>query len=85
MEITMTNLAWKKLSCGLTASFALASAQLASAQLASAPTQAANYDINSIHIAQPWARATPKDASSGTAYMTGCKDPEGPVQNTNAP
>jgi hypothetical protein len=80
MEITMTNFAWKKLSCGLTASFALASAQLASA-----PTQAANYDINSIHIAQPWARATPKDASSGTAYMTDCKAPEGPVQNTNAP
>jgi copper(I)-binding protein len=67
----MTNLAWKKLSCGLTASFALASAQLPS------PAQAANYDINSIHIAQPWARATPKDASSGTAYMTGCKDPRG--------
>jgi copper(I)-binding protein len=76
----MTNLAWKKLSCGLTASFALASAQLPSA-----PAQTANYDVNLIHIAQPWARATPKDASSGTAHMTDCKDPEGPVQNTNAP
>ena len=31
------------------------------------------------------AMTTPKDASSGTAYMTGRNDPEGPVQNTNAP
>jgi hypothetical protein len=33
-------------------------------------TQAADYDIGPIHIAQPWARATPKGASSGAAYMT---------------
>jgi copper(I)-binding protein len=32
--------------------------------------QAADYDLGSIHIAQPWARATPKGATSGAAYMT---------------
>jgi hypothetical protein len=30
-----------------------------------APTQAADYDAGSIHITAPWARATPKGASSG--------------------
>ena len=35
-----------------------------------APTQAADYDAGSIHITAPWARATPKRASSGAAYMT---------------
>ena len=43
---------------------------LAAAQLATAPAQAADYDIGSIHISQPWARATPKGASAGAAYMT---------------
>ena len=68
----MTNLAWKKLFCRLTASFALAWAQLPSA-----PAQAANYDINSIHIAKPWARATPKDAPSGTALHDRLQGPRG--------
>ncbi|MFZ1150294.1 MAG: copper chaperone PCu(A)C [Xanthobacteraceae bacterium] len=40
------------------------------AQLAAPATQAADYDVGSIHIAQPWARATPKGATSGAAYMT---------------
>ena len=35
-----------------------------------APAIAADYDAGSIHISQPWARATPKGASSGAAYMT---------------
>jgi copper(I)-binding protein len=30
----------------------------------------ATYKVGSIEIAQPWARATPKGASSGAAYMT---------------
>src|SRR6516162_9421140 len=34
------------------------------------PVQAADYDVGPIHIAQPWARATPKGAKSGAAYMT---------------
>ena len=40
------------------------------ALVSTAPAQAGDYDIGSIHITQPWARATPKGASSGAAYMT---------------
>jgi periplasmic copper chaperone A len=61
----MTNFATRKLSYSLATGLALASAQLLSA-----PAQAADYDVGSIHIAQPWARATPKGTSSGAAYMT---------------
>jgi len=43
---------------------------LALAQLAAAPAQAKDFDIGSIHISAPWARATPKGASSAAAYMT---------------
>jgi periplasmic copper chaperone A len=38
--------------------------------LGAAPAIAADYNVGPIHIAQPWARATPKGASSGAAYMT---------------
>jgi periplasmic copper chaperone A len=31
---------------------------------------AAEYDVGSIHVGQPWARATPKGAKSGAGYMT---------------
>jgi copper(I)-binding protein len=34
------------------------------------PVQAADYDVGSIHISTPWARATPKGAAAGAAYMT---------------
>lgn len=34
------------------------------------PTRAADYHVGSIHITQPWARATPKGALTGAAYMT---------------
>ena len=61
----MTTVTWKKLSCGLAIGFVLASAQFHSV-----PAHAADYDIGAIHISQPWARATPKGASSGAAYMT---------------
>jgi copper(I)-binding protein len=40
------------------------------ARLAVAPTLAADYDVGSMHIAQPWSRATPKGATTGAAYMT---------------
>lgn len=40
------------------------------ASLAATPTLAADYTVGSIHITQPWARATPKGASAGAAYMT---------------
>src|ERR1700739_589310 len=35
-----------------------------------APTLAADYDVGSMHIAQPWSRATPRGATTGAAYMT---------------
>jgi copper(I)-binding protein len=40
------------------------------AQFASPPARAADYDVGSMHISQPWARATPKGASSAAGYMT---------------
>jgi periplasmic copper chaperone A len=40
------------------------------AQFAAFPAQAADYDVGSIHISEPWARATPKGASSAAGYMT---------------
>jgi len=43
---------------------------LAVLQLATVGAQAADYDVGSIHIAQPWARATPKGASAGAAHLT---------------
>src|SRR5271170_768722 len=50
---------------GLTAALALAATPLAAAG-----ARAADYDVGSIHISQPWARATPKGASSGAGYLT---------------
>jgi periplasmic copper chaperone A len=43
---------------------------LAAMQLGAAAASAADYDVGSIHITQPWARATPKGASSGAGYLT---------------
>jgi periplasmic copper chaperone A len=43
---------------------------LAVAPLAAAGAEAADYDVGSMHISAPWARATPKGAASGAAYMT---------------
>jgi copper(I)-binding protein len=41
------------------------------ALLAAVPAaRAADYDVGSIHISQPWSRATPKGASAGAGYMT---------------
>jgi copper(I)-binding protein len=51
--------------CSLGAAVAVLIGQLWSAQV-----QAADYDVGPIHIAQPWARATPKGAKSGPGYMT---------------
>ena len=39
-------------------------------QFAAADARAADYNVGSIHITEPWARATPKGASSGAGYMT---------------
>jgi copper(I)-binding protein len=49
--------------------FSVAAAAVAAPSFAIS-ANAADYDVGSIHIAQPWARATPKGASSGAAYMT---------------
>ena len=43
---------------------------LAAQVLWSPLAQAADYDVGSIHISQPWSRATPKGAASGAGYMT---------------
>jgi periplasmic copper chaperone A len=40
------------------------------AQVQATPAWAADYDVGSIHIGEPWARATPKGASAGAGYMT---------------
>lgn len=48
----------------------LAALTLIAAQLAPVRSHASQYDVGSIHITQPWARATPKGASTGAAYMT---------------
>jgi periplasmic copper chaperone A len=37
---------------------------------AGAAAQAEDYDVGPIHIAQAWARTTPKNASSAAAYLT---------------
>jgi hypothetical protein len=61
----MTLIAWKNISYGAAGAFAFALTQFAVL-----PAQAKDYDVGSIHISEPWARATPKGASSGAAYMT---------------
>jgi len=50
--------------------FSFAALVLTLAPFSPGPALAADYDVGSIHISQPWARATPKGASSGAAYMT---------------
>jgi periplasmic copper chaperone A len=61
----MSYLSGKCLGPGLATFFALAAMQLI------APfAQAADYAVGPMHITQPWARATPKGASSGAGYMT---------------
>jgi periplasmic copper chaperone A len=59
----MTGSSWN--SRGLSTALALAAIGLLSA-----PASAADVDVGSIHISQPWARATPKGAASAAAYMT---------------
>jgi periplasmic copper chaperone A len=61
----MRSFDWKNIYCASAAGLAVALAQISTT-----PVQAADYDIGSIHITEPWARATPKGASSGAAYMT---------------
>jgi len=60
----MKDRVWKTILHTSSAIFALALANAVTAAVA------ADYDVGSIHIAQPWARATPKGASSGAGYLT---------------
>jgi periplasmic copper chaperone A len=48
----------------------IAALMLIAPGLAAVPAHASDYDVGSIHITQPWARATPKAASTGAAYLT---------------
>src|SRR6516162_1192217 len=64
-EKPMTESMRKYIRGGLAAAFAMAALPLASAS-----GQAADYEVGSIHITQPWTRATPKGASSAAGYLT---------------
>ena len=63
----MKSLAWKS-ACG--GAVVLAAVQFVVLQLTVQPASAADYTVGSIHITDPWARATPKGASAGASYMT---------------
>jgi copper(I)-binding protein len=65
----MTKLPSKALQSGPT--FALGiMAVLAGTTILASSAAAGDYDVGSIHISQPWARATPKGAATGAGYMT---------------
>lgn len=61
MHIFSSQTIWR----GLAAIVALAVVQLLAGQVL-----AADYKLGTIQITQPWARASPKGASTGAAYMT---------------
>lgn len=61
----MTGTDWKRFSKIGAAIFALAMGSIFTQS-----AHAADYDVGSIHISRPWARATPKGAAAGAAYMT---------------
>src|ERR1051326_1966223 len=58
---------------------------LAGAALLAGPAAAADYKIGSLDVTQPWARATPKGASTGAAYMTITKTGSKPPRRRCAP
>ena len=49
---------------------AAAGCALALTQISASAAEAADYDVGPIQISEPWARATPKGATSAAAYMT---------------
>jgi periplasmic copper chaperone A len=61
----MTRMDWKD-----TLRVFAAAGALSCALLMANNAPAADYNVGPIHISDPWARATPKNASSGAAYMT---------------
>ncbi len=64
----MTNFSSQCIGRGTAVTFALFSVLLV--QFGASPAAAADYDVGSMHISQPWARATPKGADDGAGYMT---------------
>jgi periplasmic copper chaperone A len=69
----MKNFTWKSLTPGIAAGSAIVTAQLILQLIlavSAVPVRAADYDVGTIHIAQLWARATPKGATAGAGYMT---------------
>jgi copper(I)-binding protein len=66
----MKSFAWQSIRRGCVRAVAVAAAPFIVAQLAVLPASAADYTVGSIHITDPWARATPKGASAGASYMT---------------
>jgi periplasmic copper chaperone A len=61
----MTTVPWQRAWRGLAALAAMGVIQLFAVSPASA-----DYDVGTMHIAQSWARATPKGARSGAGYLT---------------
>jgi len=65
----MTNFSPKVLRTGAANALAITALLTGTTSLVS-PAAAGDYDVGSIHISQPWSRATPKGATSGAGYMT---------------
>ena len=69
----MTHLAMQSTSRGLrglAAILAFLATPLLLLQFPASPAVAADYDVGTMHISQPWARATPKGADNGAGYMS---------------
>jgi periplasmic copper chaperone A len=66
----MTKSSPQPLLSGATGALAIAAFIGAAAGLTWPAAAASDYDLGSIHISQPWSRATPKGAASGAGYMT---------------
>jgi copper(I)-binding protein len=66
----MTKLVLKPLLWAGTGALAVTVALAGAAALSAPAAAAGDYDLGSIHISQPWSRATPKGAATGAGYMT---------------
>jgi len=66
----MTEIVPKPLLCGGAGALAAMAAFVGAAALSAPAAAAGDYDLGSIHISQPWSRATPKGAAAGAGYMT---------------
>jgi len=70
-EIVMSKYFERLLLRGSAIALAITGIQFTVFLTAVAPAAAAgDYDVGTIHISQPWARATPKGAITGAGYMT---------------